>query len=782
MVFFSSTAISTLSERTRKINIKMWSHVDEDAWPPNQPKHYLPLLLIHHQGEYTPKHLHSLAAVKHGGGIDEITSQGHLPKYSPLTKQESLTELFAASKITKQISEILAPLEKCSDSQFILIEGLPGIGKSLLLQEISCKWSNENLLPKFKLVLLIRLRDPSLQGISTISKLLHNLCCEGDEGAKDIVTLCNDYLFKNAGEDLLFLFDGYDEFPENLRKDSLIASILKRKVLPLCGLIVSSRPHASVDLRQQATIKVDILGFAHKERTAYIKESLEGQPEKIEELTKYLDNHLTINGLCFTPFNMIVLLHLCKVGCPFPSSPVELVNHFILSSIRQNLSKAGHPLDDSIKDLSELPKQYSKIIDQLAELSYNALNDNKLIFTFDEINSAYPDIAIIPNGFGLLQAVQHFMPTGKTMTFNFVHFSIQEYLAAYYVARLPQREQKEVLQERFWSDVHANMFSIYTSLALTKGQPKPLKEFLKQETLVKFFKSAFSGGSNDSFTISSKFLKDQLKCLRLFRYFLEAGDDFKATCDFIQSKIIFEDQEINLGGIALTIYDVECVSLFLTNSSHKTWKMVSLHGCLIRDNGLCMLQRGLVKSKNKITIKELRLQCNALTKSSSSCISNIAIHCKVKQLVINGNHTIGESSDFYKILSDPASNLKRLHMKDISLSSKFTIVLFTELAKNNRLQCLEISNNPITDDAGDTIATTMQKNTTLSELWMWGTKFTAAAAERCAKELVDNDNLEKLYLPLYSDDNQRKIQCMQDKINEARVYRACCKQLIIKFN
>ena len=138
---------------------------------------------------------------------------------------------------------------------------------------------------------------------------------------------------------------------------------------------------------------------------------------------------------------------------------------------------------------------------------------------------------------------------------------------------------------------------------------------------------------------------------------------------------------INLGGIPLTVYDVECVSLFLTNSSHKKWNRVSLHGCLIRDHGLCMLQRGLVKSD--ITIKELWLRCIALTKSSSSYISDLAIYCKVKQLVISGNHTIGESFAIFKMLSNPASNLKRLHMRDISLSSKFTIVLFTELANCN---------------------------------------------------------------------------------------------------
>jgi len=66
---------------------------------------------------------------------------------------------------------------------------------------------------------------------------------------------------ENNSEDIAFLFDGYDEYPEMLQKDGLIADILKWEVLPHCGLIISSHPHASISLREQATVKVEILGF-----------------------------------------------------------------------------------------------------------------------------------------------------------------------------------------------------------------------------------------------------------------------------------------------------------------------------------------------------------------------------------------------------------------------------------------------------------------------------------------------------------------------------------------
>ena len=85
--------------------------------------------------------------------------------------------------------------------------------------------------------------------------------------------------------DLVFLIDDYDEFPENLREAGLIVDILNRQILPLCGLVVSSCPHASVTLRQQASITVDILGFAEQEQQHYIQQTLKGEPEKIVTLT-----------------------------------------------------------------------------------------------------------------------------------------------------------------------------------------------------------------------------------------------------------------------------------------------------------------------------------------------------------------------------------------------------------------------------------------------------------------------------------------------------------------
>ena len=777
--FFSigAKAVTVFSERVNQITIKTRFAIEEDAWPPKQPKQFTPLLFIHHQGQHnTIKHSTMLAKLQSGG---DLTYTDSVPKCHQLdSSHESLREVLDASKMTKQLVDILAPLEQDNNPQFILVEGLPGIGKSILLQEISYQWSTKQMLQKFKLLLLIQLRNPAVQQVSLIDDLL-SLFCTGDGNASEISTACSHYLFSNGGKDLIFLFDGYDEFPEPLQKDSLVADILKRKVLPHCGLIVSSRPHASVRLREVSTVRVDILGFAEEERKLYIKQSLKGHPQKVKELTKYLDSHLTINGLCYVPFIMVALLYLYEQGIPLPSNSVELYHRFVCLTICRHLNKSGHSIQKEITNIANLPEPCNTIVKQLAKLSLKALNDNKLIFTLEEMRAACPDITAIPgaiNGFGLLQAVQHFGVTAKTMTFNFSHFSIQEFLAAYHITQLSSREELIVLHEKFWSDIHVNMFSIYTTL--TKGERPAFKQFLRQgqPSILQTFQHFFSGGRNErGIVVSEKFLDDQIKCLRLFRCFKEAGDE--EICKSISNAKCFNNKVINLSGITLSPYDIECVTRFLTCSPHKEWNKLNLWRCHIQDIGLRIFYRDLIS--HDVTIKALNMWSNGLTRSSSSFISTLAIHCRVEVLVISGNHGIGEDPALYDMLSLPSSRLVRLYMRRTSLSSTSAIKLFTALVIGNKLQQLNITNNLITDETCDIIATALVSNTALVKLEMWGNKVSPEAAQRIVQALLHNNTLEALDIAHYPEDIWKRIKLLQEEVNKNRESRGCQAKLSV---
>jgi len=428
----------------------------------------------------------------------------------------------------------------------------------------------------------------------------------------------------------------------------------------------------------------------------------------------------------------VVLTYLYKQGIPLPSNSTELYSYFIGLTICRHLAKSGHSLEyDSITDLSNFPEPYSMILKQLSKLSFEALNKNKLIFTLDEVKTTCPDMISASgdiNGFGLLQAVQHFGLIRRKMTFNFIHFSILEFLSAYHVTQIAQHEELEVLKTKFWSEIHSNMFAMYTSI--TKGQQPAFKKFL-------------SGGDN-AITISEVFLKEQLKCLRLFCCFHEAGEE--GILNIIQRATIFGNKTIDLTRINLCPFDLECIVLFLTCSSCKEWEL-DLPDYYIQDHGLHVLHRGLLCSD--INIKVLNLRGNSLTRLSASLVSDLTIHCRVEELGISRSDSVGEDSALYEMLTHPSSRLTGLYMFRTNLSSSNATNLLTKMMKMNQLKRLHIDDNKITDDACDVITAEIKENSSLVELWMWGNDISSEAAERLMKALFVNNTLEDLWLPSY---------------------------------
>ena len=740
--------------------------VDDDTWPPEQPTSYMPLLLIHRKGQRTADEVTTMAKLMHGGNIDKVavvTGEQSTVKHTKLDDREKLDKMSDTSRATKEIEEILAPLENNTKPAFILIEGAPGIGKSVLMKEIAYKWGDDKqLLKNYELVLLVFLRDPSVQQVSSVNGLLR-LFCKGDENATQIVSACAKYLLDNCGKTLTLLLDGYDEYPRDLQEASLIADILKRRVLPLCGLVVSSRPHASQHFHKQATIRVDILGFTPTEREHYIKQALLDQPQEIKELTQYLYQRPSVDSLCFIPFNMVILLYLYKQGFPLPNNTTELYHHFILFTINRHLSKLGNSLPDNITNLTDLPEPYNKIIQQLSKLSLEALNNNKLTFTRDEITAACPDIAATPgaiNGFGLLQAVQHIGLLAEKTTFNFIHFTIQEYLAAHYIPHLPPDEELRVIEANFWSDIHFNMFTMY--IALTKGQRSSFKKFLSS--------------GNEAITISDEFLTNQLKSFRLYGCFKEAGDT--RLCDTIERADIFHNRVIDVELTALTASDIECISLFLASSFNKEWEGLDFESCFIQDKGLNTLWR-MLRHTTDITINQLGLLYNGLTVQSSSLISQLTVRLKVKMLWITGNETIGEDQQLYTMLSNPSSVLEYLYMRDTQLSSTAATDLFTSLRNNHKLKKLHIAGNDITDDACDAITEALKSNSCLVTLYMWHNPLSSEAIVSIVQCLEANDTLQVIGLPKCPQATQENIRSLQEVVNNKRASRGCQVKLEI---
>ena len=200
-----------------QINVQVRYLADKNTWAPEESKTFTPHLLVHYQGHHTPEQVRTIAKLMYTGDIGKVTSVTDIFKHLKLDSDERFQKLLAVSTATKE--------ESGENPCFVLIEGAPGIGKTVLLKEIAYRWGKKLLLQNFELVLLVCLRDPSLLQIKSVDDLLQ-LFCIGDKNATEVVTVCSKYLFANGGKSLTLLLDGYDEYPEHLRECSLVANIL----------------------------------------------------------------------------------------------------------------------------------------------------------------------------------------------------------------------------------------------------------------------------------------------------------------------------------------------------------------------------------------------------------------------------------------------------------------------------------------------------------------------------------------------------------------------------
>ena len=298
-----------------------------------------------------------------------------------------------------------------------------------------------------------------------------------DQHASKQAKACCTYLLNSGGKNITFLLDGFDELPVDLQSKSFAVSILHHEIFPGSSVVVTSRPHATAYLHNKVACLITIMGFEEEDRKHFIQHSLTGWPEKISEVLDYLDNHPTVDSICYVPFNLTVLLFLCKKGFELPDNATQLYEYFICFTIRRYLAKHKIVLTCKLKNLDGLTEPFSTIIDQLAAFSYKALTRRKI--TLDELSTACPECTKVPeglNGLGLLQAIQHLGLMEATTTVNFLHLSLQEFLAAYHIAHLNADDELIVLHERFLDKNYLKTFSFY--LGLTKCQRRAFKYYI----------------------------------------------------------------------------------------------------------------------------------------------------------------------------------------------------------------------------------------------------------------------------------------------------------------
>ena len=622
-------------------------------WPPQQAKIFVSVALVHYKGKRTQQEFIEIARIQKEGApaIDKFAS-------STYTGSSAKKPRLEYSRVTKNITDIFSPdptdlpdTSSIKAPKRILIEGAPGIGKTVLARETAYCWATNAILTKIKFVFLLYLRDPQLQSITTTKQLVEymSMGCLDDEQ----ITTLNKYLVNTKGQQLCVVMDGFDEYPASMQKHSFIVNIINGRVLPEAIVVITSRPTATVSLHDQVDRRIDILGLPKEERNKYVSQVFNNSPDKQDKLEKYLKQQPVINGLCFVPLHLAILLYLFQQGS-LPETLTEMNKSFILHTIYRHLEKHGQTPCGPIEKLENLPKQVLDIVYKLSELAFKGLQENKLVFTFDEIKQTCPyidDTVGAINGFGLLQAVEHYphKGAGTTQSFNFLHFTMQEFLAALHVSTLPSEQQSSLMEKKFW-DGHCNfMWMMFVGIV-----------GIKSEIFVNFVSEGMVYVRKSGIRMKESILNDKRKRLHVFQCYMEAKSSAEAP-DVISD--MFKGGKVIVDKVKLLPHHLSSLITFMSNSS-MLWRTLELTRCKITDVGMNVLEQFILERMS--TLDCIDLSGNESSPWGLYCVA--IRNCCVDSLTLGGDYGMKEYVNEVTECLLNNTKFQLLKLKNINLS------------------------------------------------------------------------------------------------------------------
>ena len=349
----------------------------------------------------------------------------------------------------------------------ILIEGAPGAGKSTLAWHVCQTWESGKLFQNFKSVVYVQLRDPMIQLARVVEDLIP---AESRDQAEKVMSTFRSY----KGQDLLFVMDGWDELPTHLHTNSIFQQLIafpETLNLHLSTVIVTSRPIASSDLYFFISSRIEILGFTPTEVQDYFTEALGGEAQAVQKLQDQLKECPMVEASCYLPLNAAIVSHLFLAqNYSLPTTLHGVFTMLVLCCLKRHVAKQeGERGKRRITSLDNLPSYISLLFKDVYTLAYHGVVDNKATFPMEYLKSH--GIPKISQTLGLLQGVESFTPLDDSSpSYYFLHLSVQELLASFYISKLPGKEQVIVFNKLFGEPRFAAVFRFYAAFTKLENE------------------------------------------------------------------------------------------------------------------------------------------------------------------------------------------------------------------------------------------------------------------------------------------------------------------------
>ena len=357
---------------------------------------------------------------------------------------ESVDEYMQENSMIRVSMENLLQTKDSSSPKIVVVQGVPGIGKSTFAWTFCRRWAKGKIYQQFDLVVLLRMRDIRVREATKLTDLFFY------ENRKFLEAIADDIVYRD-GRGVILLMEGIDELPVScLADDTVLSNLLQGLSLPEVTILATTRPWAVQMLKemcgQQVSCQVEILGFAKEDIVRFV--SCAFAETKKAEFLEYLHSHPQLESIMHIPMNAAFVVEIYKqvrhsqqtVPYTLTQLYTALVNGLVLRYIKSNAVFR----ELKLVDLENLPEPIKTHFEQLCLLAFMSFTKFNVQVTFTDSEAALYGCL---DSLGLMQSSADLsINTGTTVTHSFLHFTLQEFLAAYHLSQQPARVQELFLK------------------------------------------------------------------------------------------------------------------------------------------------------------------------------------------------------------------------------------------------------------------------------------------------------------------------------------------------